>query len=182
MRRRQYLIVATVAVAILIGFGRFTTGQSNPPAAGQVVPMPNKSGSLKFAVLGDFGTGEPEQYQMAAQIAKTYAQFKFELMILVGDNLYGAERPQDFEAKFEKPYKPLLDGGVLVKGSLGNHDAREQVKYAPFNMDGKRYYSFKAAHENVRFYALESTYPEPDQILWFEKELKNTNEDWKIAF
>ena len=28
---------------------------------------------------------------------------------MMGDNLYGSERPIDFVNKFEKPYKPLLD-------------------------------------------------------------------------
>jgi len=144
--------------------------------------MPNKAGSLKFGVLGDFGTGEPEQYQMAAQMVRVYQSFKFELMILVGDNLYGSERPQDFRLKFETPYKPLLDGGVVFKASLGNHDAREQRSYKPFNMNGELYYSFKAPAQNVRFFALESTYMEPQQLVWFEKELKGSNEDWKIAF
>ena len=48
--------------------------------------------------------------------------------------------------------------------SLGNHDAREQRYYKLFNMDGKLYYSFKAPKQDVRFIALESTYPVPEQI------------------
>ena len=50
--------------------------------------------------------------------------------------------PQDFKKKFEMPYKPLLDAGVKFYASLGNHDAREQRFYKPFNMDGKLYYCF----------------------------------------
>jgi 3',5'-cyclic AMP phosphodiesterase CpdA len=34
----------------------------------------------------------------------------------------------------------------------------------------------------VRFFVLESTYPEPAQIVWFEKELKSSSEDWKIVY
>ena len=70
------------------------------------------------------------------------------------------------------PYKPLLDAGVKFYASLGNHDAREPALYKLFNMDGKLYYSFKAPKQNVRFFALESTYPEPEQMAWLEKELK----------
>jgi 3',5'-cyclic AMP phosphodiesterase CpdA len=105
-----------------------------------------------------------------------------DLIILVGDNLYGAERPQDFRSKFEIPYRSLLDAGVKFYGALGNHDAREQRYYEHFNMGGKLYYSFKAPHENVRFFALDSTYPVPEQIEWLKKELEDTNEDWKIVF
>jgi predicted MPP superfamily phosphohydrolase len=173
-----------LALALIVSFGTLASGWQTATDKLTAIPltMPNKAGSLKFGVLGDFGTGEPEQYQMAAQMARVYQSFKFELMILVGDNLYGSERPQDFRLKFEQPYKPLLDGGVVFKASLGNHDAREQRSYKPFNMNGELYYSFKAPAQNVRFFALESTYMEPQQIVWFEKELKGSNEDWKIAF
>jgi hypothetical protein len=101
--------------------------------------------------------------------------------VLVGDNLYGAERPQDFKMKFEDPYKALLDKKVKFYGALGNHDAREQRFYKLFNMDGNLYYSFKAPNESVRFFMLDSTYPVPDQIAWLEKELAGSKEDWKIA-
>ena len=149
--------------------------------AAPVVALPNKQGSYKFAVLGDFGTGSDEQYEMAAEMAKIHSRFKYEHVILVGDNLYGSERPQDFKKKFEQPYKPLLDAGVKFYASLGNHDAREQRFYKLFNMDGKLYYSFNPKAE-VRFFALESTYPDPEQIAWFEKELKASGSHWKIPF
>ena len=104
--------------------------------------LPNKAGSFKFAVLGDFGTGSRMQYELAEQMAKLHSTFKYEIVPLVGDNLYGGERPQDFVRKFELPYKPLLDAGVKFYASLGNHDAREQRYYKLFNMDGKLYYTF----------------------------------------
>jgi hypothetical protein len=155
--------------------------QATRSAAESPVPLPNKEGSLKFIVLGDFGTGEPAQYQLAEQIATLRGRFKYDLVVLVGDNLYGAERPQDFQKKFEIPYKPLLDAGVKFYASLGNHDAREQRFYKLFNMGGKLYYTF-TPKSNIRFFAFESTYPEPEQIRWLEKELAASNDDWKIVF
>jgi predicted MPP superfamily phosphohydrolase len=155
--------------------------QPRQPAA-LALTLPNKADSLKFAVLGDFGTGSNEQYQLAAQMKRVHDSFPYELVILVGDNLYGSERPQDFQKKFEVPYKPLLDAGVKFYASLGNHDAREQRYYKLFNMDGKLYYSYKASKQSVRFFALESTYLDPEQIAWFEKELKDSNSDWKIPY
>lgn len=59
-------------------------------------------------------------------MVKLHGRFKYETVVMVGDNLYGEERPQDFQKKFEIPYKPLLDSGVKFYGALGNHDAREQ--------------------------------------------------------
>lgn len=151
--------------------------QAAPPSA----PLPNKDGTFKFAVLGDFGTGDDEQYEMARKMAEVHGRFKYGTVVLVGDNLYGSERPQDFRKKFEMPYKPLLDAGVKFYASLGNHDAREQRYYKLFNMGGRLYYSF-SPHPDVRFFALESTYPEPEQFKWFEEELKTSGSAWKIAF
>jgi calcineurin-like phosphoesterase family protein len=146
------------------------------------VQLPNANGSLKFGVLGDFGTGNKEQYQMAEQMAKVHAKFPLDLMITVGDNIYGGERPQDMQRKFEAPYKALLDAGLKFYASLGNHDARDQSRYNLFNMDGKTYYTFKAPRQDVRFFALESDYPTPAQIQWLEKELAASGERWKIPY
>ena len=153
-----------------------------PAAPAAETPMPNKADSLKFAVLGDFGTGGKGQIQMAAEMARVRQRFPYEFVITVGDNIYGSERPQDFAKKFDIPYKPLLDAGVKFYASLGNHDAREQAHFKLFNMDGKQYYSMKPSKESVKFLALESTYLEPEQVAWLQKELDNSREDWKIPY
>jgi 3',5'-cyclic AMP phosphodiesterase CpdA len=150
-------------------------------AAQPAVPLPNKNGTFKFGVLGDFGTGSRAQYEMANRMKEVHDRFKYELVILVGDNLYGSERPQDFKKKFEMPYKALLDAGVKFYASLGNHDQREQKDYPLFNMGGKLYYTFDPK-KGVRFFALESTYPEPEQFAWFEKELSGSGAEWKFPF
>ena len=46
------------------------------PSAEAVVALPNKEGSLKFGVLGDFGTGARSQHQLADQMAKLYSRFR----------------------------------------------------------------------------------------------------------
>jgi 3',5'-cyclic AMP phosphodiesterase CpdA len=158
----------------------------NDPRAGvqgqTIVPLPNKPDTLHFAVIGDNGTGERPQYETAQQLTSAYDRFQFPIVVMMGDNLYGSERPQDFSSKFETPYKALLDKGVKFYACLGNHDSREQRYYKPFNMGDKLYYSFKAPKEDVRFFVLESTYMDQDQLKWVEDELKKSGEKWKIAY
>jgi 3',5'-cyclic AMP phosphodiesterase CpdA len=177
-------------LALVVGCGAATAAlpprpaaiQAPAPAQAPAVALPNRDGSLKFGVLGDFGTGDREQYQLGEQMAALHGRFPYELIVTVGDNIYGAERPQDFVSKFERPYKLLLDSKVRFYASLGNHDSPEQRFYDKFNMDGRRYYTFKAPKQDVRFFALESTYMTPDQLKWLERELEGSGEDWKIPY
>jgi hypothetical protein len=150
--------------------------RAEPPVA-----MPNQEGSLKFAAFGDNGDASKGQYALGVQMARTHQAFPFELVLMSGDNLIGSERPQDYADKFEKPYKLLLDAKVRFYAALGNHDDRNQRYYKQFNMEGQRYYSFKAPHQSVRFFVLESTYSEPAQVAWIEKELKDSGDDWKVV-
>jgi hypothetical protein len=104
---------------------------------------------------------------------------------MVGDNMYGSERPQDYVRKFETPYKPLLDTDVQFYASLGNHDDPNQRFYKPFNMNGERYYTFKKdklGNPGVRFFALDSNYMTREQLAWLERELRASDDRWKIAF
>src|SRR5882724_4507954 len=111
--------------------------------------LPNQAGSVKFAAIGDNGTGEQPEYDIANQMDHWHRQFQFDMVIMLGDNLYGSQRPADFVQKFERPYKPLLDAGVKFYASLGNHDNASNDTYKLFNMGGERYYTY--VRNNVRF-------------------------------
>ncbi len=182
MPTRISVAAATILIALFAARGgEATLSQAQTAAPALALTLPNKPDSLKFAVLGDFGTGARQQYELGVQMKRVRDVFPYEFVTLVGDNLYGSQRPQDFKKKFEVPYQPLLDAGVKFYASLGNHDAREQRYYKHFNMDGKLYYTFKAK-QDVRFFALDSGYMDPQQVAWLEKELKDSNEAWKIPY
>jgi len=145
-----------------------------------VAPLPNQAGTVKFAVIGDNGTGDAAQYQVAEQMAKSRQQFPFDLVLMLGDNFYGAQRPSDLVTKFERPYKLLLDAGVTFRAALGNHDEPDSVNYPPLNMGGQRYYSF--ARGNVRFLVLDTNSLDPRQVQWLEATLQESREAWKISY
>ena len=143
--------------------------------------LPLKQGSVRFALIGDNGTGEAPQYEVAAQMVKYHDKFPFEFVLMLGDNLYGGSSPKDYTKKFEEPYKPLLDAGVKFYASLGNHDNSNERFYGPFNMGGQRYYAFKKG--NVNFLALDSNYMDADQMQWIDKQLSSAGgSSWKICF
>ena len=147
----------------------------------QELRLPNKPGSVKFAIIGDSGQPGTGQVAVAKQMEAWRTRFPFEFVLMLGDNLYGTERPRDYEKKFTVPYKGLLDAGVKFYAALGNHDDSEQIHYKLFNMDGKKYYSFKPK-AGVRFFAIDSNYVDDKQLQWLDKELAASGSDWKIAF
>jgi hypothetical protein len=149
--------------------------------AGQELRLPNTEGSVKFAVIGDSGEPSAGQMAVARQMANWRGRFPFEFVLMTGDNLYGSERPKDYEAKFSIPYKALIDGGVKFYASLGNHDDAGQIQYKLFNMNGRKYYSFKPK-DGVRFFAIDSNYVDDKQLEWLDTELAASGSDWKIVF
>ena len=183
-----FIIVLIVALAGLLASQELrlaSAAQEARPVSGASAPvaLPNKDGSVKFLILGDTGTGDSGQTAIGNQVVAFRAKFPFDFGILLGDNLYGSERPSDYARKFERPYKALIDAGVKFYASLGNHDDPNQRMYKLFNMNGERYYSFRPSlTAGVRFFALDSNYMDPKQVEWLEKELAASGSDWKIAF
>lgn len=148
--------------------------------AAQTITLPLRKNSVRFAAIGDVGTGDKSEYDLASIVIKSQAKSRFSFVILLGDNIYGSERPQDFERKFTTPYKPLLDAKIEFRAALGNHDDPNQRFFKPFGMGGERYYSFQKG--NVKFYVIDSNYLDPDQVKWLDKELATKGNIWKIAY
>jgi predicted MPP superfamily phosphohydrolase len=149
-------------------------------AGAQGLTLPNRPASLKFAAIGDNGTGELPEYDVGRQMVAFHERFAFEMVIMLGDNLYGRQEPQDFITKFEEPYRPLLEAGVRFYAALGNHDNASQQRYPRFNMGGVRYYTY--AKRNVRFFVLDSDLLDAPQRAWIERALQQSSDDWKICY
>ena len=181
--------VLSIAAAALLLTTMYASAAPQPPSPPTALKLPLKPGSFRFAVMGDTGRGQSGQYDVAKQMTAFHAQFPFDLVIMVGDNIYGSDGPEAMRAKFSTPYKPLLDAGVEFRAALGNHDNPNQRFYKLFNMGGERYYSFHppkgadgAATSSVRFFALDTNYLEKVQLDWLDQELASSKSDWKIAF
>ncbi len=147
-------------------------------AAWQAAP-PESPEPLRFAVIGDNGTGDQPEYDVGRQMASARGSFPFEMVLMLGDNMYGSQRPQDFVDKFQRPYKMLLDAQVPFYAVLGNHDEPTNRSYSGFNMKGERYYTF--AMKQVRFVFLDTNLLDPKQVAWTDDTLKQAPEAWKIV-
>jgi hypothetical protein len=150
------------------------------PFAAPTLTLPNRPDTLKFAVLGDNGSGDSGQYELATQMVAVHQLFGFSFVIMVGDNFYGSQTPADLVKKFDVPYRPLLDSGVTFHAAIGNHDEPFTVGYPPLNMGGQRYYTY--VRQQVRFFVLDTNIMDAPQLRWFGSVLEQSQEPWKIAY
>ena len=146
----------------------------------QEIVLPSVPNSVKFAAIGDAGSGDSAQYDVANQMARFRAKFPFDMVIMLGDNIYGGQGATDLVKKFSQPYKALLDAGVKFYASLGNHDDPVNRQYPLWNMGGQLYYTY--ATKNVRFFALDSNKVDQKELAWLEAALKSSKEDWKVCY
>jgi tartrate-resistant acid phosphatase type 5 len=166
----------------------FTPAQSPSPT-----PEPN----IVFAVIGDYGTGDQKEEQLADLVKSWQPDF----IITTGDNNYplGSEKTIDanigqFYHEFIYPYEGSYGKGADQNRffpTLGNHDwettnANPYLDY--FTLPGnERYYDF--IWGPVHFFALDSDPREPDgvevdssQADWLRERMAASSEPWKIVY
>jgi hypothetical protein len=152
------------------------------PRTFDYLPMPGKARSIRFAVLGDTGTGNANQARVAETLWNYYAQGnRFKFTLLLGDNLYaGLESARDYERQFTVPYKRFLDARIQFRATLGNHDQADQAAFKPFGMGGRTYYSFN--ERNAKFVSLNSNEPaDAEQLAWLDGQFAGWD-GWRICF
>lgn len=152
---------------------RGVNAQTRPKVSGAIscesanpIPFPTKSpepSEIRFAALGDTGRGcddesseRSPQCAMSKRIAEVQKSTGFNLLLLLGDNVYERGNPKDFFEKLYNPYKQLAQNGVLIKGVLGNHDV---PSLAGLKLQMK-FFSAATLEEQAKFFSL----PIEDQL------------------
>lgn len=99
---------------------------------------------LRFAVIGDWGSGSSAEYAVARRMCAWRSWHPFGLVVTTGDNIYPDGSPAYFQQKFFDPFDCLLDAGVQFRSSLGNHDVMTlngvpELNTPAFGMKGRNY-------------------------------------------
>jgi hypothetical protein len=200
VRRATAAVTAILIVGAAVGCGRGGTAPAIERAtktevrelhpAPAELALPLRDGSVRFAVIGDSGRGDQAQHDVARQMVAWRQRFPFDLVLMLGDNIYPPHAPNDFVTKFEEPYRELLDAGVTFHAAIGNHDEPTEINYDKFHMGGERYYTFRRAERRlqglagagVRFFVLDSRSLDPKQLAWLRTELAESGSTWKICY
>lgn len=147
--------------------------------------------TVGIILVGDTGTGEPEQYAVGEAMKEWCDKQKCDFGLLLGDNIYedGVDSKDDkqFYTKFERPYKDLK---FKFYPALGNHDAKGKWRYeiqyrSPrWEMRGRFY---KLQFPDIDIFALDTNafsvlQSDSSQLEWIEQELKASKAKWKIVY
>lgn len=188
-------ILASFLLVVLASLAPAQGAQSPLPVQGsraRVDPPPER-----FGILGDFGTTDPESFEVAALVRALAPSF----LITLGDNNYPDGEAETIDDnigqhyhEFIHPYTGSYGAGASVNRffpSLGNHDwnttdAQPYLDY--FELPGnERYYDFRSGP--LHFFALDSDVEEPDgierdslQAAWLQGKLAASDAPFKIVY
>jgi 3',5'-cyclic AMP phosphodiesterase CpdA len=171
-RRHAIQSLATIAAGTLI----------RPASVFGVQPVQNK---IRFAVIGDWGTGGSDSIGIARQMLNSHRRTPFDFVIAAGDNIYPDGDCRHVAKNFEQPFGGFLQDRVNFYAVLGNHDVergrQDQCQYPLFNMGGRAFYTMTHAGGLVDFFMIDSTNFDSSQAAWVEQSLKASSAPWKIA-
>jgi 3',5'-cyclic AMP phosphodiesterase CpdA len=139
----------------------------------------------RFAVIGDWGTGNTDGIGLASQMCDVHKRTPFEFVLGAGDNIYPNGSSRYFAKNFEQPFAGLIKEDVKFYTVLGNHDVedgrQDQIKYPLFNMGGSNYYTISRGNGLIDFFMLDTTDFDRTQASWLENSLRASRAHWKVA-
>lgn len=167
----------------IISLAAATAGSLIKPTS--VFSVEAVNSKTRFAVIGDWGTGEEDQWGLGKMMFETHRRTPFDFIVTAGDNIYNNGSGRHFVKKFEEPFAGFLKDKVSFYAALGNHDVEEgrqdQCQYPLFNMGGANYYTLSKGNGLVDFFILDTTRFDLTQEGWLENALRSSRAKWKVA-
>lgn len=192
------LILASVLVRVTLIEKLLWTEDFFPGTPPDMVLEPNawttSEQSITFAVLGDNGSGGRHAMDVARQMARTYQQTPYGVVLLAGDISYYGAIEDRYEDVFVRPYRPLIDAGVEWELAIGNHEIEEKRSEnaaaeieAQIQRFGKPNTFYTVTHGPMDVFVLDSSTPAAtgekaeEQLIWLEQALAESDAQWKVA-
>jgi 3',5'-cyclic AMP phosphodiesterase CpdA len=137
-------------------------------------------GATRIVAIGDFGVGGARQRVRGAAVEQFAAGRNVGALVTLGDNDY-TESPPAFRANWRDSFGWAAAGGLVVAGTLGNHDVRVRNGRYEFGLLGmpRRYYRRHIG--NVDLFLLDSNRLNERQLDWLDSALASSTARWKVV-
>ena len=160
-----------------------THWKGRPRSTEPYVPFPpDERPLLRIAVAGDAGDGGSRIRAIGAVLARLADDDPWDVLLLLGDNVYPAGNPDRLDDTVFGPFRGVLDGGAELLAVLGNHDVKGRRVgeiQRRLGMPG-RWWSRRVG--DLLLVGLDSTRPrEPEQRTWLERTLRESDAPWKVV-
>lgn len=175
--------------------------QQSPNLFFETLPVEGEEGSYEFVILGDCGTGYPEQLDVKDAVVAARGHH-YDGVILLGDNAYQSGFDSEYQNNFfAGKYNEIIENTVIWP-CPGNHDYNNNLPLSPspayfdifdlptqaesggVSSNTEKYYSYNFG--NVHFVALDS-YGEPRSASaamaqWLQNDLSANSLPWVVAY
>jgi 3',5'-cyclic AMP phosphodiesterase CpdA len=130
--------------------------------------------------IGDFGVGGRWERVTGANVQAFADRRDVDALVTLGDNDY-TESPAAFRANWLDSFGWASADGLLVAGTLGNHDVRVRGGRYEFELLGMpgRYYRRELG--NVELFLLDSNQIGGNQLDWLETALASSTATWQVV-
>jgi predicted MPP superfamily phosphohydrolase len=135
---------------------------------------------LRVAVAGDVGDSGSSLDASADAMAGVGGTSGFDLLLLLGDNVYPSGDPSRLQDTVLTPFAAVLDAGADLHAIIGNHDKdHADAQLAALGMPGRWW---AVERDDVLLVGLDSTRrDDPEQLAWLEDVLGRTSATWRIV-
>lgn len=206
LNRRQF-IAAAAGAAGAVGAGGILAQQVWPmlaredlvPGTAPQIALPpdaweSSPTRVRFAAVGDNGSGGRQAMAVASQMARAYEVAPYELVALLGDICYYGNFVDRYDQVFRRPMGPLIDAGVAFELAIGNHDeglrhsdeGAEEID-AELRLLGTPGRYYVTTHGPVDLFYVDSSRPgafgpdAPTQWEWLDDALTDADGQWRIV-
>jgi hypothetical protein len=183
------VIAAIVMIAVTVvvwtyhrQIGSYLTHRKGGPAHTEsYTPFPaGDQPELRVGVAGDVGDSGRRINATGAAMAALPGDHPFDVLLLLGDNVYPSGDPAKLPKTVFEPFGGVLDSGAQLLAVLGNHDvANGDAQLAALGMPG---HWWSVVRGNVLLIGLDSNrWNDPDQREWLDRTLAETTATWRIV-
>jgi hypothetical protein len=138
------------------------------------------SAATGIVAIGDFGVGGDRQRLTGAAVERFADGRQVDALVTLGDNDY-TESPARFSTNWLGSFGWVAADGLLVAGTLGNHDIRVDRGRYEFELLGmpKRFYTRRLG--DVQLFLLDSNRLGDVQMRWLDSALASSDALWKVV-